>query len=122
MFRLKIHDYISSAHFLDGYQGKCENLHGHNWKIEMEVKGEMLDNLGMLIDFKLMREILSGVLKELDHCVLNDHEAFKSSNPSAEVISKYIYEQVQKKLPTGVDLSSISVWEAEGSQAVYSEK
>jgi len=122
MFRLKIHDYISSAHFLDGYQGKCENLHGHNWKIEMEVKGEMLDNLGMLIDFKLMREILSGVLKELDHCVLNDHEAFKSSNPSAEIISKYIYEQVQKKLPTGVDLSSISVWEAEGSQAVYSEK
>ncbi len=122
MFRLKVFDHFSSAHFLNGYQGKCESLHGHNWKVEAEVEGENLDKIGMLIDFKILRELLKKVVKELDHRLLNDLEVFKNSNPSAELIARYIYKQFQGLLPDRVNLSSISVWESEGSQAVYFER
>ncbi len=119
MFRLKVFDYFSSAHFLNGYQGKCESLHGHNWKVEAEIEGNNLDRIGMLIDFKILRELLNKVVKRLDHCLLNDLEPFKSSNPSAEIIAKYIYEELQYLLPEGIYVSSISVWESERSQAIY---
>jgi 6-pyruvoyltetrahydropterin/6-carboxytetrahydropterin synthase len=122
MYRLRVFDYFSSAHFLEGYQGKCESLHGHNWKVEAEIEGEKLDKLGMLIDFKTLRELLSEVLKKMDHCVLNELEEFKKSNPSAELIAKYIYKELKQLLPIGVDISAISVWETERSQAIYSEK
>jgi 6-pyruvoyltetrahydropterin/6-carboxytetrahydropterin synthase len=122
MYRLRVFDYFSSAHFLQGYQGKCESLHGHNWKVEAEVEGEKLDNLGMLLDFKILREILSGVLKKVDHCILNEIEEFKNSNPSAELIAKYIYKELKQLLPVSVDISAVSVWETERSQAIYTEK
>jgi 6-pyruvoyltetrahydropterin/6-carboxytetrahydropterin synthase len=121
MFRLRVFDYFSSAHFLDGYEGKCESLHGHNWKVEAEVHGEKLDRVGMLMDFKVLKEDLKKVLDKLDHCLLNDLETFRNSNPSAELISKYIFEELQKELPDGVKVSRISVWESERSQAVYFE-
>jgi len=119
MFRLKVFDHFSSAHFLSGYQGKCESMHGHNWRVEAEVEGENLDKIGMLIDFKILKGLLSSVTKGLDHCVLNDLEAFKNSNPSAELIAQYIYEQLQQLLPKEIHVSGISVWETEGSQAIY---
>ena len=122
MYRLRVYDYFSSAHFLNGYQGKCETLHGHNWKVEAEVEGEKLDNLGMLIDFKILREYLSGVLGKMDHCILNEIDAFKNSNPSAELIAEYIYKELKQLLPGNVKVSSVSVWETERSQAIYSEK
>jgi 6-pyruvoyltetrahydropterin/6-carboxytetrahydropterin synthase len=122
MYRLKVFDHFSSAHFLNGYQGKCESLHGHNWKVEAEVEGNKLDKIGMLVDFKVLREILNKVVKELDHCLLNELDAFKKNNPSAEIISEFIYNELQKLLPKGVNVSSISVWESEGSQAIYFKK
>lgn len=122
MYYLQVFDYFSSAHFLQGYQGKCESLHGHNWKVEAEVEGEKLDNLGMLIDFKILRALLSKVLKKMDHCVLNEIEEFKNSNPSAELIAKYIYGELKQLLPVNVNISAISVWETERSQAIYTEK
>jgi 6-pyruvoyltetrahydropterin/6-carboxytetrahydropterin synthase len=122
MYHLRVFDYFSSAHFLQGYQGKCESLHGHNWKVEAEVEGEKLDNLGMLLDFKILKEILSNVLKKVDHCILNEIEEFKNSNPSAELIAKYIYKELKELLPADVDISAVSVWETERSQAIYTEK
>lgn len=122
MFRLRVYDYFSSAHFLNGYQGKCESLHGHNWKVEAEIEGRTLDKVGMLIDFKLLRELLKEILGELDHRLLNDLDVFKNSNPSAELIAKYVYDELQIKLPSEITLSSVSVWESERSQAIYSEK
>jgi 6-pyruvoyltetrahydropterin/6-carboxytetrahydropterin synthase len=122
MFRLRVYDYFSSAHFLNGYQGKCESLHGHNWKVEAEVEGRTLDKVGMLIDFKLLRELLKEILGELDHRLLNDLEVFKNSNPSAELIAKYVYDELQIKFPSEITVSSVSVWESERSQAIYSEK
>jgi len=122
MFHLKVFDYFSSAHFLEGYSGKCESLHGHNWKVEIEVEGEKLDKIGMLVDFTILKKNLSDILKEMDHRLLNDMEAFKNNNPSAELISKYIYERMRKTLPEGVNISGVAVWESERSQAVYTGK
>jgi 6-pyruvoyltetrahydropterin/6-carboxytetrahydropterin synthase len=119
MYRLKVFDHFSSAHFLNGYQGKCEALHGHNWKVEAEVEGKVLDKIGMLIDFTILRELLKKIVRGLDHCLLNELDVFKKSNPSAEIIAQFICGELQKLLPEGVIVSSIAVWESEGSQAVY---
>lgn len=121
MYCLRVFDYFSSAHFLNGYRGKCEALHGHNWKVEAEVEGEKLDTVGMLIDFKSLKEILRNILNRLDHCLLNDIEEFKDSNPSAELIAEFIFNQLREQIPEGIRVSKISVWESERSQAIYYE-
>jgi 6-pyruvoyltetrahydropterin/6-carboxytetrahydropterin synthase len=121
MFRISVYDYFSSAHQLKGYEGKCEEIHGHNWKVEIEVEGNELDKVGMLIDFKELKNILKGVIDELDHKMLNDLEAFKEINPSSEIIARYIHGRVKGELPLGVDILSTSVWESENSKARYSE-
>jgi 6-pyruvoyltetrahydropterin/6-carboxytetrahydropterin synthase len=122
MFFLRVFDYFSSAHFLNGYEGKCESLHGHNWKVEVEVRGKKLDKIGMLMDFKILKNSLKKILDKLDHCLLNDLKIFKNNNPSAELISQYVYEELQKQLPKGINVSKVSVWESERSQAIYSEE
>ena len=121
MYRIKVYDRFASAHFLNGYEGKCEALHGHNWKVEVEVQGEKLDKIGLLMDFKQLKELLQNILKDLDHCLLNEHDAFKDSNPSSEIIAQYIYNQVKKNLPPGISMSLVSVWESENSVASYFE-
>ncbi len=121
MHRIKIHDRFASAHFLKGYKGECESLHGHNWKVEVEVQGESLDNIGMLIDFKHLKIIVNEILKNLDHRLLNDIAPFNESNPSSEIIAKYIYGRVREKLPRGISLHEVTVWESENSAATYFE-
>lgn len=122
MYRLKIFDNFASAHFLKGYEGKCEKLHGHNWKVEAEVQGNKLDKTGMLIDFKVLRKILGDIVNEMDHCLLNDLDIFKNDNPSAESIARHIYNRLRSMLPDGISVASISVWESEGSMACYFEE
>lgn len=121
MYRIKIYDRFASAHFLNGYKGECESLHGHNWKVEVEVQGEKLDDIGMLMDFKLLKSILHDILKNLDHRLLNDISPFRESNPSSEIIAGYIYGRVREKLPHGISIYSVSVWESENSVASYFE-
>lgn len=121
MYRIKIYDRFASAHFLKGYKGECESLHGHNWKVEVEVQGENLDDIGMLMDFKLLKGILRDILKELDHRLLNDIDLFCKSNPSSEIIAKNIYSRVREKLPEGISIYTVSVWESENSAAAYFE-
>ncbi len=121
MYRIKIHDRFSSAHYLDGYQGKCESLHGHNWKVEVELEGEILDDIGMLMDFKQLKELLRNILKDLDHCLLNELDAFKNINPSSELIARHIYLQVKGNIPSNVSIANVSVWESENSVASYFE-
>jgi 6-pyruvoyltetrahydropterin/6-carboxytetrahydropterin synthase len=122
MYRLRVFDYFSSAHFLVGYQGKCESLHGHNWKVEAEIEGEKIDNLGMLIDFKILKGYLAEILKEMDHTLLNNIEEFKNTNPSAELIAKYVFKKLSRLIPEGIIVSAVSVWETERSCAIYTEK
>lgn len=123
MYEASVLSTFSGAHFLKGYQGKCEELHGHNWKIEATVIAQELDKTGLTIDFKKLKENLSGVLKELDHTCLNQHSYFKQNNPSAENIAQFIYKKLAKLVNNKVtQLKRISVWETENSCASYYEK
>ena len=122
MYRIKIIDKFSSAHQLIGYKGKCEEVHGHNWKVELEIEGEELDDIGLLMDFRDLKELLWDVIKELDHCMLNSLKAFQECNPSSELIARYIYYTIKDRLPSNTALSSVSVWESDNARAVYFEK
>jgi len=86
MYILTVEDSFAAAHQLNGYMGKCENLHGHNWKIELEVAGHVLNDIGLLIDFHDLKDILKSVLADLDHVNLNETELFSTINPSSENI------------------------------------
>lgn len=121
MYKVTVFDYFSSAHKLKGYEGKCEDLHGHNWKVEIEIEGEQLDKVGMLVDFKIIKRILKDILDRLDHKFLNDIEGFKEINPSSENIARWIYNRVKEKLPPGLKMVTATVWESHNSRASYYE-
>ncbi|MDD5108151.1 MAG: 6-carboxytetrahydropterin synthase QueD [Candidatus Omnitrophica bacterium] len=118
MYSLKIEGTFSSAHNLRGYKGKCEDLHGHNWRIEAIVKSEKLNNIGIVVDFKELKKKLNAVLEELDHKYLNKLAYFKKVNPTSENIAKYLYKKLATKIPL---LSSVTVWENSTSCATYEE-
>ena len=120
MHKVKITSHFSAAHFLRNYKGTCENLHGHNWKVEVVVTGEELDSLGMVIDFSDLKKLTKPVLSELDHCNLNDLAYFKKHNPSSEEIAKYIFIKLESAISeSGCILDEIRVWETENSCAIY---
>jgi 6-pyruvoyltetrahydropterin/6-carboxytetrahydropterin synthase len=120
MYHLKIQSHFAAAHNLLNYQGDCENLHGHNWKIEVTVKTEQLDAAGLGIDFKTLKRHTNEVLDRLDHKYLNNLEYFKQISPSSEHISRYIFEAIEELLTTpGVILESVRVWESDNACATY---
>ncbi|MCD7878981.1 MAG: 6-carboxytetrahydropterin synthase QueD [Candidatus Gastranaerophilales bacterium] len=119
MYELKVESSFSAAHHLLNYDGECENQHGHNWKVEVFVKGSQLDKSNLLIDFKILKRELNTVLKLLDHKDINTLEDFKQISPSSEMLSKYIYEKLKEKIP---ELSKVSVWETVNSCASYFEE
>lgn len=118
MFELSVESHFSAAHHLLNYEGECENIHGHNWKVEITVAGEELDKSGMLIDFKFLKKHLNEVLDKLDHKDLNNVEELKDISPSSENIAKFIYYELKEKLPR---LKKVSVWETEKAKASYSQ-
>lgn len=118
MFEIRIESSFSSAHRLRGYKGKCEALHGHNWKIEVFVESASLDKIGMVADFHEIKNLLKSVLKKLDHTFLNDIPYFKKINPTSENIAKYIFSQLQAK-DKKLGLSKVTVWESDTSYASY---
>jgi 6-pyruvoyltetrahydropterin/6-carboxytetrahydropterin synthase len=123
MFEISITDEFSSAHNLRGYKGKCESLHGHNWQIEVVVCSEKLDDIGMVIDFKKLKEIVNRIIKDLDHRYLNKLAYFKKVNPTSENIAKYIFNKINLLIKKeAVVLKSVSVWENRNSKATYCEE
>ena len=116
MFEIKVIGQFSAAHNLRGYRGRCEELHGHNWKVEVIVSGEKLDKTGMLIDFKQLKMRLNKVLDRLDHKYITRLTHFKRVNPTSENIAKYIYASLKDKAP---GLRSVTVWESDNSSASY---
>ena len=118
MFSLKVEGSFSSAHNLRGYKGKCEDLHGHNWRVELAVKSPGLDDLGMVLDFKYLKKELNAILEQLDHKYLNKLIFFKRINPTSENIAKYIYHKLETRIPL---LDSVTVWENSTSCATYEE-
>lgn len=121
MFELEIITQFGAAHQLRNYNGKCENLHGHNWKIEVYVKGEELDKDGMLVDFKIVKYKTEEIIERFDHKFLNDLECFSEINPSSENIAKYIYEELEKEINNKkVKVSRVTAWESDTACATYS--
>jgi 6-pyruvoyltetrahydropterin/6-carboxytetrahydropterin synthase len=122
VYEILISANFSSAHNLRGYKGKCEELHGHNWKVEVVFQKQGLDKIGMTVDFTLLKKRLKDILKELDHKYLNKISFFKKNNPSAENIARYIYKEF-KRYEGEVDImvKSVNVWESEKACARYYE-
>ncbi len=121
MYRLKIIDSFSAAHQLHGYAGNCEALHGHNWKVEVQVRGEKVNDIGIVFDFKDLKLLTKRVLDSFDHGMLNEHEAFQGCNPSSELIARYVYREIARGLPGGVAMESVTVWESDNAAATYGE-
>ena len=121
MYTLRVEAEFAAAHFLSHYHGKCENLHGHNYKVRLWVKGAELDEGGMVADFSLLKKALKETVEILDHSNLNDIEAF-NNDPSAERIAHFIYDKVRGKLAcTGTGPLAVDVFETSTSMARYTE-
>jgi len=122
MYQLKIHTYFASAHNLRNYQGECENLHGHNWKVEVAVDACFLDRAGLGIDFKVLKTETNNLLKTLDHKYLNELQPFLDVSPSSENIARYIYQELSRRLNDGnIRVKCVTVWESDFACASYYE-
>ncbi len=120
-FTLKTLLDFAAAHRLHGYDGDCAKLHGHNWKVEVMVRGEQLDDVGMVIDFKEIKRHAKAVVAELDHTYLNDHPAFQNQNPTAENIAAYLFERLAERIDTPQrHVSAITVWENDRNCVTFS--
>ena len=119
MFTVRIEDGFSAAHFLARYHGKCERLHGHNYRVRVTAAGAELDEGGMLLDFGVMKAALRRITGELDHTGLNDHPAFSDGCPSSERIARLVYERMREQLPDA-NLTLVEVFETDVNRATYS--
>ena len=120
MYELKVISSIAAAHQLKGVEGKCEDLHGHNWKVEVFVTGEELGTDGLLIDFKWIKRAAEEVLQGLDHKFLNELGAFEGLNPSSENLARHIHESLRKQLNReNISVSKVTVWESDTAAATY---
>ena len=111
---------FAAAHRLREYDGNCERLHGHNWKVEVVLRGEKLDHLGMLMDFREAKRLIGETLDGMDHRCLNDLEAFRVANPTTENIARMLYEALAARLPDGIAVARVTAWESDGCGASYS--
>lgn len=125
MFEVSVEDTFASGHALRGYRGKCENPHGHNYKVRITLRGESLNSIGLLYDFKDLKAAMNEVIDRLDHQFLNDIEPFREMNPSAENMARYFYQQVRERLQAATDgqvkVKEVKVWETDTSIATYYE-
>lgn len=118
-YELLIQEWFSAAHNLREYEGKCEKLHGHNWRVDVRLEGDRLDNQGMVLDFKEGKRILVEALEPFDHAYLNEVPPFDGLNPSSENLSRVIAEAVAKRLPEGVRVAGVTTWESDCCAASY---
>src|SRR5690348_3082205 len=120
MFEVSVEYAFAAGHALRGYKGKCENIHGHNYKVRVTVGGEKLNSIGLLIDFTDMRAVVKGLEELFDHQFLNDREPFTEANPSAENLACYLDTELQRKFQDqGLRVSNVTVWETDTTSASY---
>ncbi len=121
MYEIMVETKFAAAHKLNNYLGNCQNLHGHNWKVQVFVRGNSLSDIGLLMDFRDLKKMVNNVIDELDHTYLNEHKAFKEQNPSSENLAYYIFEILSKQIDKeNLFLYKISVWETDKVCASYS--
>jgi len=125
MFEVTVEDTFAAGHYLRNYKGKCENPHGHNYKVRVTLTGKELDKAGLLLDFKDLREVMKHVIERLDHQMINDVAPFTVLNPSAENLAKYFYDESNSRLQQAtngrVHIKSVMIFETETTTAMYSE-
>jgi 6-pyruvoyltetrahydropterin/6-carboxytetrahydropterin synthase len=122
MFQVSVEETFSSGHALRGYKGKCENVHGHNYRVQITLEGPQLDSIGLLVDFTHLKQVIREIIKRLDHQFINDLEPFTTINPSAENLAKYFYDEVLSKvkdLPPGARVTDAVIWETDTAFARY---
>ncbi|HUT51815.1 MAG TPA: 6-carboxytetrahydropterin synthase QueD [bacterium] len=119
MFELAVTRRFAAAHQLRGYKGKCENLHGHTYRVDVFVRAEKLNDLGLAVDFKELKAKIDDLLELYDHQFVNQVPPFDRINPSAENMARVFYEEIEKRLPPGVAISRVTVWESEDAAATY---
>jgi len=122
MYELSVEVGFAAAHQLRGYKGKCENMHGHNWRVQVSVAAERLNDIDIAIDFHDLKKIAAEVVAPLDHTYLNDIFPFTEKNPSSENIAKWIFDTLKKKINTdSIRVGAVTVWESENASASYYE-
>ncbi len=121
MYELTVITQFAAAHQLRKFRGKCEKLHGHNWRIEVSLTGEKLNDAGLLIDFEEIKEATDRILEEFDHSFLNELPQFKDQNPSSENIAAYIFEKLGSTLNNNqIKVTKVTAWESDSARASYS--
>lgn len=122
MYEIDIQREFSAAHMLKGYNGNCSTLHGHNWTVQATVQSPVLDDIGIAVDFRSLKQELDIIIEELDHTNLNELSPFMQQNPTSEQLAKYIFDRLSNKLNSDkVKIAKIRVCESPGSGATYFE-
>lgn len=125
MYEITVEDTFAAGHYLRNYRGKCENPHGHNYKVRVTLAGTELDKAGLLLDFKDLKDVMRPVVDRLDHQMINDLEPFVTLNPSAENLARYFYEQTNSRLQSAtqgrVRVKDVTIWETDTTTARYFE-
>src|ERR1700730_13497957 len=122
MFQVSVEETFSSGHALRGYKGKCENVHGHNYRVQITLEGPQLDSIGLLVDFTHLKQVIRYIVGGVDHKFLNDQAPFDVINPSAENLAKYFYDEITRQLsavPEGAGITCITIWETDTTSATY---
>ena len=125
MYEVTVDRSFAAGHYLRNYKGKCENPHGHNYKVRVTLCGKELDRAGLLLDFKDLKDVMRDVIERVDHQMLNDIEPFTRLNPSAENIARYFYDETSSRLKSltngRVSVKDVTIWETDATTARYSE-
>jgi 6-pyruvoyltetrahydropterin/6-carboxytetrahydropterin synthase len=121
MFEVSVEETFAAGHSLRNYRGKCENVHGHNYRVQVTLNGPELDDIGLLVDFVQVKKLIMQVVERLDHQFLNDLAPFDVLNPSAENMAKYFYDEISGRLgqSTPVRVGQVQVWETDTTSATY---
>jgi 6-pyruvoyltetrahydropterin/6-carboxytetrahydropterin synthase len=119
MYELTVRDHFDAAHSLRGYDGACSNLHGHTWDVEVTVRGERLDRVGIVYDFKCLKDDLRAVLDDYDHEHLNEVPPFDEINATAENLARVVYERLAGVVAAEVEVTEVAVWESPIARLVY---
>lgn len=119
MYELTVKGHFDAAHALNGYPGECRELHGHTWDIEVTVRGESLDDVGIVYDFKRLKADLASVLDAYDHAFLNEVQPFDAINPTAENLARVIFEELSGTVGHEVVVTEVAVWESPIARIVY---
>ncbi|HEX9190474.1 MAG TPA: 6-carboxytetrahydropterin synthase QueD [Candidatus Deferrimicrobiaceae bacterium] len=119
-YTLTVRTSFAAAHRLREYDGNCERLHGHNWQVEISVASERLDDRGIAVDFRAIKAAVNDLLSGLDHRYLNEVPPFDRLNPSSENVARYLFEELEGKVPAPARIAVVTVWESEDARAEYS--